>query len=65
VSITGCHLLSDYSYRVRLLHMSYVDTDGRLDRDAERTVNYLIAYFEKAEDEEKLLGRFEKKCLGR
>jgi len=40
------------------------DTPGFSERDAERTVDYLMAYFDKAEDEEKLLGKFEKKCLG-
>lgn len=85
------NLLSDYSYRVRLLHVSCVDTAGRPDRaairhvnlarddiillvgstaglterDAKRTVDYLMDYFEKSEDEEKLLGKFEKQCLGR
>jgi len=36
------NLLSDYSYRVRLLHMSYVDTDGRLDRDARSRYAFVI-----------------------
>ena len=41
------------------------DTPGLSERDAERTVDYLMGYFEKADNEEKLLGKFEKKCLGR
>ena len=40
------------------------DTPGLSERDAERTVDYLMGYFERADDEEKLLVKFEKKYLG-
>lgn len=36
------NLLSDFSFRVRLLHITYTDTDGRLDRDAHRRYAFVI-----------------------
>lgn len=39
-------------------------TPGLKQRDAERTVDYLMAYFDKAANEDKLLAKFDKKCLG-
>jgi hypothetical protein len=41
------------------------NTPGFKQRDAERTVDYLMAYFDKAANEDKLLTKFDKKCLGR
>jgi len=40
-------------------------TPGLRERDAERAVDYLMSYFDKAANEDELLERFEKKCLGR
>jgi len=36
------NLLSDFSFRVRLLHMTYTDTDGRRDRDARQRYAFVI-----------------------
>jgi len=41
------------------------NTPGLKERDAERAVDYLMSYFDKAADEDKLLERFDDKCLGR
>lgn len=41
------------------------DTPGLKERDAERAVDYLMSYFDKAADEDKLLEKFDKQCLGR
>jgi len=41
------------------------NTPGFKQRAAERTVDYLMAYFDKAANEDKLLAKFDKKCLGR
>ena len=35
-------LLSDVSYRVRLVHLTYTDTDGRLDKAFRESYGYLI-----------------------
>lgn len=36
------NLLSDFSYRVRLLRMTYTDTDDRIDKDARQRYAFLI-----------------------
>ncbi len=41
------------------------NTPGLKERDAERTVDYLMSYFDKSADEEKMLEKFEKECIGR
>lgn len=51
------NLLSDYSYRVRLLHMSYVDTDGRLGRNARSRYAFVI------EPTEQLAARLDSELL--
>jgi hypothetical protein len=41
------------------------NTPGLEERDADRAVDYLMSYFEKAADEDETLKKFEKQCLGR